>query len=128
MSTTHSAPNKGTDDAAELPANWTRTDTTEVARFERDDGAVLRVRTDLPTRSAAACNRGERVDATGEVRVLFHADPMPSPSSEIHTGGAEQDGIDVALAFIDGRCPDHDRQLTTDAAGCVHCPECTEEY
>ncbi|NHX37184.1 MULTISPECIES: hypothetical protein [Halolamina] len=99
MSTTHSSRENGTD-RVELPANWIETDTTELARFERDDGAVLRVRTELPTRSAAAFNRGERVDATGTVRVIFHAEPLPSSSSEIHAGGTEQDARDAALAFI----------------------------
>jgi len=23
------------------------------------------------------------------------------------------------------RCPNHDRRLTTDATGCLHCPTCT---
>lgn len=109
-----------------MPADWTRTDTSEVARFEHDDAAVLPVRTDFPTRSAAQYNRGVRVDATGTVRVLFHKEALPSPSRGIHAGGTEADGVDAAIAFIRGRCPTHDRRLTTDAAGCRHCPECME--
>jgi len=125
MSTKTPSPNKGTD-KVELPSNWTRVETSEVARFEHDDGAIVRVRTELPTRSATQCNRAEHTDATGTVTVLYHTDSLPSEGTELHTGGTEQDGVDAAIAFIQDRCPTHDRKLTTDAAGCRFCPACTE--
>lgn len=127
MSTTHATPEKGTD-AAALPANWTETTTTEVARFERDDGAVLRVRTELPIRDAATFNDGHvgADDADGTPVVLFNREALPSDATEIHRGGTIDDARDAALAFLTDRCTEHDRQLVVDAAGCLHCPACTE--
>ncbi len=125
MSTTHATPDKGTD-ALALPANWTETDTTEIARFERDDGAVLRIRRGLPTRSADRCNRATHTEADGQIRVLYHSEPLPSPSQEIHTGGTVDDARTAALDYICNHCTEHDRQLVTDAVGVLHCPACME--
>lgn len=125
MSTNATSPNKGTDEVA-LPATWAETETTEIARFERDDGALIRIRRETPITSAERCNRGERVDADGTVRVLFHTEELPSTPDEIHSGGTVEDARDAALAFIRGRCAEHQRQLITDAAGCLHCPACME--
>jgi len=124
MSTKATSLNKGTD-AIALPANWTETDTTEIARFERADGAVLRIRRELPTRSADRCNRATHTDADGQLRVLYHTDSLPSPSQEIHTGGTVDDARMAALDYIRNRCTEHDRQLVTDAVGLLHCPACT---
>jgi len=119
MSTNATSPNKGTD-AVALPPNW-----TETARFERDDGAVLRIRHDLRTRSADRCNRATHTDADGQLRVLYHTEPLPSPSEEIHIGGTVDDARTAALDYIRNRCGEHDRQLVTDAVGLLHCPACT---
>jgi len=124
MSTTHSTAEKATDE--ELPANWTETATSEIARFERDDGAVVRVRTDFAVRSAAEFNSATHSDASGTVIVLFDDadDERPEP---IHEGGTEADGRAAALAFVrDDYCMDHDRELVTDASGALFCPGCQE--
>jgi len=123
MSTNDTRPNKGTDEAA-LPSNWTETDTAEIARFERDDGAVCRVLTKIPIRPEGATD-AIRPNLTEDIQVLYHKEQLPSPSCEIGTYGTEQAGRDAALAFIRGRCPEHQRQLVTDAVGVPHCPECT---
>jgi len=123
MSTNDTRPNKGTDEAA-LPSNWIETDTAEIARFERDDGAVCRVVSKIPLRPDGATD-AIRPHTTEKVRVLFHLEQLPSPSREICTEETEQAGHDAAVAFIRGRCPEHQRQLVTDAVGVPHCPECT---
>lgn len=98
MSTTTPRPNKGTDE--ELPPNWTETTTTAIARFERDDGAVVRVKRDFTARSLEEYKRASHIDADGEVYVLFNENPLPSSSDEIHRGGTATDGRSAALAFI----------------------------
>jgi len=125
MSATSDTGADAQNDSVALPANWAETETTEIARYERDDGAVLRIRCETPITSAAKFNRGERVDADGTVRVLFHTEPLPSSGEEVHSGGTVEDARAAALAFIRGRCVDHQRQLVTDAAGVLHCPDCT---
>lgn len=98
MSTKTPTADKATD-AEELPANWTETATAEVARFERDDGAVVRVRTEFAIRSAAEFNAATHCDATGTVCVLFDAPDDDRPET-IHEGGTEADGRAAALEHI----------------------------
>jgi len=125
MSTKLTRRENGTD-KEELPATWTEVKTTELARFEHTSGAVIRIRSEMPTRSAAEFNAATHTDATGQIRTLYHAEELPSEARELHAGGTEQDAREAALAFITNRCPEHDRELTTDAAGCLFCPACTE--
>jgi len=108
MSTTHAGRENPTD-ATELPANWAETQTTVIARFERDDGAVVRVRTDFAVRSAAECNNATHTDATGTVEVVFNAEPLPSDAETIYEGGTEADArkaalgeVEVSIEFVGG--------------------------
>jgi len=83
-------------DSDELPANWTE---TRHNHFERADGAVVRVRTDFPIRSAAEFNAATHTDATGTPEVLFH--PADESGYElVHRGGTEPDAREAALAYI----------------------------
>lgn len=124
MSTTRPTADKATDE--ELPTNWTETMTTEVARFERDDGAVVRIRTDIPIRSAAKFNSASHFTGTGTVHVLFE-DADGEPPETIHEGGTEADGRAAALAFLHNYvCTDHQRELVADATDCLICPGCTD--
>ncbi len=125
MATSRPKADKATDDDA-LPATWNEVETTELARFEHTSGAVIRIRAEMAIRSAVEFNAATHTDATGQIHTLYHARELPSEARELHTGGTEQDARDTALAFINNNCPDHDRQLTTDAAGCLFCPGCME--
>jgi len=86
--------------------NWYETDATEVARWKHPSGALIRIRREIPLRSAEAANEGRRTDADGELVVLHHDNPLPSEAEEIHRGGTEADARGAALSAMLDRSED----------------------
>lgn len=116
MSTTPPRPNKGTDE--ELPLNWTETTTTTIARFERDDSAVVRVKHDFAAQSLEEYNCASQVGADGQVYGLFNQGPLPSSSEELHRGGTPADGRSAEMTFI---CHSAERELVHPEGGSMNC-------
>lgn len=81
MPTTQPGLENPTDD---VPDSWCKTGELE---WTRDDGALLRVRVSLPTRSAAEFNHATHTDASGQYEVLFHARGLPSVPTDVDTVG-----------------------------------------
>jgi len=93
-------------DSDALPGNWYATDASEVARFKHPSGALIRIRREIPLRSAEAANEGRHGDADGELVVLHHSNPLPSEAEEIHRGGTESEGRDAARSTMLDRSED----------------------
>ncbi|WP_373189957.1 hypothetical protein [Halolamina sp.] len=100
MSTKTPSRENGTD-ATELPANWTE---TSFGHFERDDGAVVRVRQEIPLRSAAEFNKATHTDADGLYTVLHHEEPLPSAANPVARDGSEGGARAAALDYISEEC------------------------
>lgn len=92
MSTEAPTTQNGTD------TEWTQTgDRT----WERGDGAVLRIKEELPIVDAESFNCARHTETNRPVVALFHAEPLPSRPEEIHRSHAEEAAREAVTEFME---------------------------